>query len=50
MTSHYFIIYRGDYIIEIVIKYKFDNYKIIGENIEISVIIIVIDENNYNCN
>ena len=35
---------------EIVIEYKFDNYKIIGENIEIIVIIIVIDENNCNCN
>ena len=35
---------------EIVIEYKFDHYKIIGENIEIIVIIIVIDKNNYNCN
>ena len=38
------------YIFDIVIKYKFDNYKIIGEKFELVVIIIVIDENNHNCN
>ena len=37
------------YINEIVIEYKFDNHKIIGENIKVIVIIIVIDENNYKC-
>ena len=41
---------EGIDIIEIVIEYKFDNYKIIGEKLEILIIIIVIDENNYNCN
>ena len=47
MTSHYW----GDrLIIEIVIDYKLDNYKIIGKKVEIYVIIIVIDENNYSCN
>ena len=40
-----------DQMIEIVIEYKFDNYKITGENMEIIVIIIVIDLSmNNNCN
>ena len=43
MTSRY---WRDRPIIEIVIDYKFDNYKIIGENIKIIVIIIVMEENN----
>ena len=44
----YDVAFYWGYLIEIVIDDKFHNCKIIGENIEIFV--IVIDENNYNCN